>query len=206
MEKKKCPHCGKEFSKMGIGTHIWRMHGKGKNFNSNTGYVKGTRVAWNKGLTKEQFPQLAMSEENKKKLSDKYKGQKLSEDHKHKVSEGMKKAHAEGRAWNIGKSRWNSESSYPEKFFMLVIENEFDDKDYQKELSIGHYSADFAWVDKKKVIEIDGDQHCRNDAQLHDKKRDEFFKEQGWEVLRIRWKDMFKDTKTYLKIAYNFIH
>lgn len=48
-----CDICGKEFSIMGIGTHKWRVHGEGKNFNPNIGYIKGTRTAWNKGLTKE---------------------------------------------------------------------------------------------------------------------------------------------------------
>lgn len=49
-----CPHCGKEYSKMGIGSHIWRSHSeKGKKFDPNKGYYDGTRVVWNKGLTKE---------------------------------------------------------------------------------------------------------------------------------------------------------
>ena len=48
-----CDICGKEFSIKGIGTHKWRVHGEGKNFNPNIGYIKGTRTAWNKGLTKE---------------------------------------------------------------------------------------------------------------------------------------------------------
>lgn len=49
----KCNICGKEFSDKGIGTHMWRMHGNGKSFNPNRGYLDGSRVAWNKGLTKE---------------------------------------------------------------------------------------------------------------------------------------------------------
>lgn len=48
-----CPTCGKSFSKKGIGSHIWRMHGAGTDFNSNRGYQDGTRQAWNKGLTKD---------------------------------------------------------------------------------------------------------------------------------------------------------
>jgi hypothetical protein len=48
----KCIHCGKEYSKKGIGTHIWRNHGNGINFDPNKGYKEG-RVIWNKGLTKE---------------------------------------------------------------------------------------------------------------------------------------------------------
>lgn len=52
-QKVKCPHCGKEYSKKGIGTHIWRVHGEGKEFDPNIGYKNGKRKSWNKGLTKE---------------------------------------------------------------------------------------------------------------------------------------------------------
>jgi len=35
--KSKCPHCGKEYSKMGIGSHIWRMHtDKGMKYTKDT--------------------------------------------------------------------------------------------------------------------------------------------------------------------------
>jgi hypothetical protein len=44
-----CPHCNKEYTVKGLGTHIWRNHGDGKTFNPN----KPGKVAWNKGLTKE---------------------------------------------------------------------------------------------------------------------------------------------------------
>mgnify|MGYP006211505003 CR=1 FL=1 len=35
MNKIKCPHCEKEYSVKGLGTHIWRSHGKGINFIAN---------------------------------------------------------------------------------------------------------------------------------------------------------------------------
>lgn len=49
----KCPTCDKKYSKKGISTHIWRVHGDGKAFNPNIGYNTKNRVVWNKGLTKE---------------------------------------------------------------------------------------------------------------------------------------------------------
>lgn len=61
-----CPNCGLTFSKKGIGPHIWRMHGPGQNFDPNRGYKLGTRVPWNKGLTKETNASLAAAA---KKLS-----------------------------------------------------------------------------------------------------------------------------------------
>lgn len=48
-----CEICNKSFSKMGIGSHVWRKHGDGINFNNcNAGFRDGSRVIWNKGLTK----------------------------------------------------------------------------------------------------------------------------------------------------------
>ena len=118
----------------------------------------------------------------------------------------MKKAHQEGRAWNIGKSRWNNSPSYPEMFFMEVIENEFVDKNYVREFPLGLFSLDFAWKNKKKCIEIDGDQHSRfEEYKKRDLRKDTFLKENGWQVLRIKWKDMYKDTKFYIKLAKEFI-
>jgi len=49
----KCPHCGKEYCKKGIGTHIWRMHGEGQNHQANGRKSSKGRKAWNKGLTKD---------------------------------------------------------------------------------------------------------------------------------------------------------
>jgi len=44
----------------------------------------------------------------------------LSEETRKKISAGMKKAHKEGRAYNIGCNTHIGESSYPEKFFVRL--------------------------------------------------------------------------------------
>lgn len=145
-------------------------------------------------------------DERIKKLAKVWTGRKHTAESKHKTSESMKKAHKEGRAWNIGISRWNNEPSYPEKFFMKVIENEFEDKNYQKEYPAGIYSLDFAWVEKKKAIEIDGDQHKRfEEYKERDKRKNKYLQENGWEVLRISWQDMFHNTKEEINKCKNFI-
>lgn len=141
-----------------------------------------------------------------KKMSESGKGRVTSIESKKKISNSMKKAHKEGKAWNIGKSRWNNKQSYPEKFFTKVINNEFFDKDFIPEFPIGIYSLDFAWTNKKKAIEIDGEQHERFEEYIErDKRKDIFVKSEGWEILRIKWKDMHKDTKNWISIANNYI-
>lgn len=118
----------------------------------------------------------------------------------------MKKAHAEGRAHNIGESRWNNEPSYPEKWFMKVVQNEFEDKDFIREYPFHRFALDFAWVHKKKCIEIDGEQHGRfEEYKQRDRVKDSCLREEGWEVLRLPWKDVFNNPKKYIKISKDFI-
>ena len=155
------------------------------------------------------LPKPEVSNETRKKIGEKSRINNLKRDDSinKKISESMKKAHAEGRAWNIGKSRWNNEPSYPEQFFMKVIENEFIDKDYINEYPIGIYSADFCWPRLKKIIEIDGDQHQRFEEYIErDKRKDEFLNREGYQVLRVVWKEMFNRPKEMIQTCYEFIH
>jgi very-short-patch-repair endonuclease len=168
-------------------------------------------VPWNKGLTSETDVRIQRYSE---KIRDGFKngiyklyyqGKKLSDETKKKISESMIKAHMEGRAHNIGQCRWNNEPSYPEKFFMLVINNEFIDKDYKRELPFHRFSLDFAWVHKKKCIEIDGEQHEKEEQKNRDIEKDRLLLQEGWKVLRLKWIDICNDTKEYIKIARQFI-
>jgi very-short-patch-repair endonuclease len=208
----KCPFCEKEYSKLGILIHIWRNHTEdGIKFSTNEGYKNG-RTAWNKGLTKETNENVRKNGESLSnnikngKTIPYWKDKHISEETKQVISDKMKLAHKEGRAWNIGKSRWNNKKSYPEIFFEKVINNEFLDKYYKTEYNIGIYSLDFAWIHKKKVIEIDGEQHERfEEYRLRDIKKDEFLISNGWTILRIKWKDMYNNTKEKIQEAKNFI-
>lgn len=178
---------------------------KNRNWNSGGG--------WNKGKTAKTDSRIKASSE---KLIERYKrgelkstwdGKHLPEEMKKNISNGMKRAHAEGRAWNIGKSRWNNEPSYPEKFFMKVIENEFEDKNYKFEHPVGIYSVDFAWIEKKKAIEIDGAQHERFDeVKRRDRRKDKYLLENGWTILRVSWSKMYHDTQKLIRECKDFIY
>jgi len=172
---------------------------KAESGNSNQ-YIKAKRLG---------LPAPVLSEDARKKLSIRTTKNNLNRDAsvKQKISNSMKQAHADGRAWNIGKSRWKNKKSWPEQFFMQVIENEFNDKNYTCEHPVGIYAIDFAWVEKKLAIEIDGEQHQRFASyKERDERKDKVLADDGWKVLRIIWKDMYKDTKKYISIAKEFIH
>lgn len=89
---------------------------------------------------------------------------------------------------------------------MQVIDNEFLDKEYEREYSVSIYSCDFAWPHKKKCIEIDGEQHQRwPDVIERDKRKDATLLTEGWDIMRIRFKDLIADTKTWIEAANIFI-
>jgi len=131
----------------------------------------------------------------------------IPEEIRKKISEGMKKAHAEGRAHNIGECRWNNKPSYPEQWFIKVIKNEGLDNEYIKEMPFHKFSLDFAWPKKKVCLEIDGEQHDRFEEQRkRDLEKDRLLKEEGWLELRASWiwicnnsKDFISSVKKLLK-------
>jgi very-short-patch-repair endonuclease len=134
------------------------------------------------------------------------KGKERDSFFKEKVSQGMKKAHAEGRASNWGKLRNRLQPSYPEKWLIDKIEKVFNDKNYIREMSFNKFSLDFAWIDKQLCIEMDGSQHDFDEKQIRrDKEKDKLLEETGWKVLRLRWLDCFHSPKEAIRIAKEFV-
>lgn len=169
--------------------------------------------SWNKGLTKETDDRI-LFQSNKRndgyksgRIKPAFKGKHHSIETKQRLSISMKKAHAEGRAHNIGECRWNNEPSWPEKWFMQVIENEFEDKNYEREFPFHRFSLDFVWKHKKCVIEIDGKQHFEDPLQKErDLEKDRLLKEEGWRELRLDWRWVCNHTKEAVKLAKDFLN
>lgn len=88
---------------------------------------------------------------------------------------------------------WNSRNivSYPEKFFMTVLNN--NNISYQHNKKVGKYFIDFAITEKMVALEIDGKQHLIEDRQKSDSLKDTFLKNNGWIVYRIPWKSINND-------------
>jgi very-short-patch-repair endonuclease len=189
MKKVKCELCGKEYSVKGIGTHLWRSHGNGKNHDPNKGYVKGTRKSWNKGLKKENDDRLKEQGKtySKNLLSGKtkhsFKGKELSESHRNKIS----KSRIEYLIANPDKVPYlinhSSKMSYPEKIFKQALESAgIKGWVYNYQNSI--YQYDFGFPELMIDVEIDGGTHLTEKVKKIDKRRDEFSKSQGWRILR----------------------
>lgn len=95
MEKIKCDICGKEFSKKGIGSHVWRMHTEdGKN------HKCGCKTSWNKGLTEKDDDRVKKNSDKIRKYYQKhdasFKGKKHTKETKRKMSQTIKKRYEDG--------------------------------------------------------------------------------------------------------------
>lgn len=131
-----------------------------------------------------------------------------SEETKQKISNSMKKAHKEGRAytWN---TRKGVKHSYPENWLISVLANHlgmFEDIDYVTEMPFYGQFLDFAWPKNKVCIELDGEQHKRWQNRIElDNRKNENLKKDGWILLRLDWSDVCNNKELAVSTILNFI-
>jgi very-short-patch-repair endonuclease len=203
MDKVKCSFCGKEYSKKGIGTHIWRNHGKGINHNPNKGY-KNERISWNKGLTKEINESIKQRSEKIKGRKSPFKGKHHSQETKNKISQiriNYLLKHPEKVPYLYNHS---SKISYPEELLLNKLKDlNIDGWEFKFRNSI--YQYDFAWPELKIDVEIDGGTHQSEKVKKIDERRDKFSRDNGWLVLRFSANDIKYNIDNCIKKILNNI-
>lgn len=82
--------------------------------------------------------------------------------------------------------RLKRKTSYPEQMFIKFLKENGYDKKFliEQNYAVYPFFIDFAFVDIKLAIEIDGSQHLRIDRIESDKKKDKLLIDNGWKVLR----------------------
>lgn len=106
------------------------------------------------------------------------------------------KEHPENTAW-----RKRNLPSYPEDCFIkFLIENGYDKKFLiEKEYCVFPFYIDFAFVDIKVAVEIDGSQHILDEERKKkDEIKDNTLIENGWRVIRISENVVKTDWETLL--------
>ena len=64
---------------------------------------------------------------------------------------------------------------------------------FRREYNIGPYTVDFCCVALKLIVEVDGEHHFTEQGREHDRKRDAYLRELGYEVLRIPGYDVLRE-------------
>jgi very-short-patch-repair endonuclease len=100
------------------------------------------------------------------------------------TSETAQRRHNEGQDFGW-RTRKKFDCSYPESIAASVLEDLR--VPYVKEYRVGKYFIDFAIIENKIAIEIDGQQHLQELRAKSDKKKDDLLIKLGWSIYRIKW-------------------
>jgi len=110
---------------------------------------------------------------------------RISRSDENLASKNAKKKHADPNVKFGWQKRTVFEMSYPEKLANYVLES--SGIKYEREYSFHPYFIDFALLEHKIAIEIDGQQHTLCERKSIDDKKDKLLKENGWQVYRVKW-------------------
>lgn len=138
------------------------------------------------------LPKPERSEETISKIRKASIGRRHTEETKNKISKARQKYLAENPDKVPYKlNHYSKGRSYPEQFWKEIFDNH--GVQYSEQYKIHTYQLDFALVDQKIDIEIDGEQHYLDERIIQsDKRRNKYLEELGWKIIRIRWSDYKK--------------
>ena len=205
-DKYECPNCLKLYSKFSIHKH-YSNYTKEKLYKKNNFLKNG--LVWNKGLTKEDNESIKKQGETYSKNIKNgiivLKPRKHTDESKKKLSINKIKYLLENPDKVPYLLNHSSKESYPEKLFKeALIENKIEG--WIQEYRNGLYSYDFAFIDLKIDVEIDGGTHNSEKVKLIDLRRDNWSKEQGWRVIRFKAQDVKKDINHCIEELKNFLY
>lgn len=182
-----CEFCTKEYETSNrLKNHQHRCHS-----NPNRKVSKGN--TGNKGKNQYSYGKVC-SETTKMKISAANTGRVHSTETKQLLSE-KRKAFLDANPDKVPyKLNHSSKQSYPERYFSECFPSA------TVEHRVGRYWLDFANVEHKLYLEIDGEQHYV-DAKIveHDQVRTTWLISQGWTGYRVRWSEFQRlddDAKT----------
>ena len=190
-----CQFCGKECKNKNSLCNHERLCNQNPNkqiINSIEGFNNKGRVAWNKGLTKENNSSVKQQSETLKKKYESgeanpfFKGKIHSEETKNKISLSMQKYLEQNPNRVPYILNHSSKESYPETYFKELFLKE--NIQYIYHFRVNKYELDFAVPSLNLDIEIDGDQHYLDNKIIDsDVRRDKYLSDLGWKVFRIKW-------------------
>jgi very-short-patch-repair endonuclease len=83
--------------------------------------------------------------------------------------------------------------SLPEVLLWQLLRKRPDGLKFRRQFPIGEMTVDFACLERRVVIEVDGEGHSYGDQPRRDAARDAIVRREGFRVIRIAARDVFKN-------------
>ena len=89
--------------------------------------------------------------------------------------------------------------SLPEVLLWQVLRKRPGGLKFRRQFPVGQITADFACLDRRLIIEVDGEGHSFGDQPRRDLARDALLRREGFEVMRIAARDVLQDLDAVLR-------
>ena len=99
---------------------------------------------------------------------------------------------ASAKAFAVAKRERRS-GNLPEVLLWRELRKRPGSYKFRRQHPLGDYVLDFACLDRRLAIEIDGQAHERGDRPMRDARRDAHLHRRGFAVLRLNARDVLKD-------------
>jgi very-short-patch-repair endonuclease len=91
------------------------------------------------------------------------------------------------------------EMSLPEVLLWQVLRKRPERLKFRKQFPIGEMTVDFACLERRLIIEVDGEGHSSGDQPKRDAARDALLRREGFRVMRIAARDVLKNMDGVLR-------
>ena len=91
------------------------------------------------------------------------------------------------------------EMSLPERLLWRALRGRPSSLKFRRQHPAGPYVADFFCHDARLVVEVDGEAHERGDRPERDRRRDAWFAERGFRVMRIPAREVLADLEAVVR-------
>lgn len=154
---------------------------------------------------KQGQPKPEMSEETRKKIRINSSNRKHTEETKNKIRNSRIKFLQENPDMVPYKlNHYSKGRSYAEEYWKVILDT--NNVIYVEQYQIGIYQLDFALVELKIDLEIDGDQHYLDSRIVEsDKRRNAYLESLGWKIIRVKWSE-YKKTIDKKEFVSNIIN
>ena len=88
------------------------------------------------------------------------------------------------------------EMSPPERLLWWALRRRPGGYKFRKQCPQGPFSLDFACLEARLAVEVDGEAHGRGDRPARDARRDDFLKELGFNTMRIPASEIFRNLES----------
>ena len=90
------------------------------------------------------------------------------------------------------------------KLWALLRHNQLN-VHFRRQVPFGPYVLDFACLEPKLVIELDGSQHTVKENVVYDSGRDAYLREKGFEVFRFSDREMLINSEGVLQVIHEYV-